>query len=127
MVISADTYEKIKTISTNNVGNKGIFSFDKRLYTSELVPYKDETFQKMEMPATISESGIVFGGIESDYTNTLFPLGTRVSDTSSPQIYNGVVAGDIVLHRAVPVLSSENVFYTATSNTHTESIIALEE
>lgn len=127
LVISADTYEKIKTISTNNVGNKGIFSFDKRLYTSELVPYKDETFQKMEMPATISESGIVFGEISSNYTNTLFPLGTRVSDTSNPKKYNGVVAGDIVLHRAVPVFSSEKVLYTATSNTCIESIIALGE
>lgn len=127
LVISADTYEKIKTISTSNVGNKGIFSFNKRLYTSELVPYKDETFQKMEMPAIISESGIVFGSIHSNYTNTLFPLGTRVSNTSKPEIYNGVVAGDIVLHRAVPVLESEKVLYTTASNTHTESIIVLEE
>lgn len=127
LVISADTYEKIKTISTSNVGNKGIFSFNKRLYTSELVPYKDETFQNMGIPVTISESGIVFGSINSNYTNTLFPIGTRVSDASNPKIYNGVVAGDIVLHRAVPVFKDEKVLYTTDSNTHTESIIALEE
>lgn len=127
LVISADTYEKIKTISTNKVGSNGIFRLDKNLYTSGLSPYKDETFQEIGVPATISESGIVFGEISSNYTNTLFPLGTIVSNRTNPKLYNGVKAGDIVMHRAIPIISNENVLYIANSNTRTESIIALEE
>lgn len=127
LVISADTYEKIKTISTNKVGSNGIFRLDKNLYTSGLSPYKDETFQEIGAPATISESGIVFGQIASNYTNTLFPLGTIVSNRNNPKLYNGVNTGDIVVHRAVPIISNENVLYMANSNTRTKSIIALEE
>lgn len=128
-VISTDTYEIVKTISSASPSSEGIYRYDDTFYNIYLQEFTDETFQKVLPIVAIGTEKLYFGGISSNYTNILSPLGLKKPQTSVND-YTGMTGNlinEIALPQASPVIYKPQTPCIGSSKSRVKTLIALEE
>lgn len=128
-VISTDTYEIVKTISSASPSSEGIYRYEDTFYNIYLQEFTDETFQKVLPIVAIGTDKLYFGYISSNYTNILSPLGLNSPQSSSNDYerMTGNLINEIALPQASPIIYKPQTPCIGSSKSRVKAIIAVEE